>query len=57
MRNGSSLFLPSSHRYAEIRYTQGGFENIELAKAYYSKAVTFNPNNMRALYGLLLVRS
>ncbi len=44
-------------RYAEIRYTQGGFDNIELAKAYYSKAVTMNPNNMRALYGLLLTSS
>ena len=42
-------------RYAEIRYTQGGFENIEMAKTYYSKAVTCNPNNIRALYGLLLV--
>lgn len=29
---------------------------MELAKSYYSKAVTLNPNNMRSLYGLLLVR-
>jgi cytochrome c-type biogenesis protein CcmH/NrfG len=51
---------PNNHiyfqRYAEIRYTQGGFENMEMAKTYYSKSVTLNPQNMRALYGLLLVR-
>ena len=54
------LHNPNNHvyfqRYAEIRYTQGGYENIELAKTYYSKAISLNPNNMRALYGLLLVR-
>ena len=51
---------PNNHiyfqRYADIRYTQGGFDNMEMAKTYYSKAVTLNPSNMRALYGLLLVR-
>merc|ERR1711993_119389 len=41
-------------RYAEIRYTQGGFENLEQAKIYYCHAIRLNPNNMRALYGLLL---
>jgi len=41
-------------RYAEIRYTQGGFENLEQAKVYYCHAIRLNPNNMRALYGLLL---
>ena len=44
-------------RYAEIRYTQGGFENLEQAKVYYCHAIRLNPNNMRALYGLLLVSS
>lgn len=34
---------------------QGGLENIELAKTYYSQAVKLNPNNLRALYGLYLV--
>ena len=28
---------------------------MELAKTYYSKAITLNPDNMRALYGLLMV--
>ena len=52
---------PNNHiyfqRYAEIRFTQGGFENMEMAKTYYAKAVTLNSSNMRALYGLLLVRT
>ena len=52
---------PNNHiyfqRYAEIRFTQGGFENMEMAKTYYAKAVTLNSSNMRALYGLLLVQT
>jgi hypothetical protein len=44
-------------RYAEIKYTQGGYEHLEMAKTYYSHAVKLNPNNMRALYGLLQVSS
>lgn len=28
---------------------------MELAKAYFCQAVKLNPNNIRALYGLLLV--
>lgn len=52
------LHNPHNHlihqRYAEIKYTQGGYENIELAKAYFCQAVKLNPNNIRALYGLLL---
>ena len=41
-------------KYAEIRYSQGGYENMELAKTYYCQAIKINPENMRALYGLLL---
>jgi len=41
-------------RYAEIRYTQGGVEHLEMAKVYYSHAIKINPDNMRSLYGLLL---
>jgi len=41
-------------RYAEIRYTQGGVEHLEMAKVYYNHAIKLNPNNMRSLYGLLL---
>ncbi|TGZ52208.1 ER membrane protein complex subunit 2 [Temnothorax longispinosus] len=52
------LHNPHSHliyqRYAEIKYSQGGFENMELAKAYFCQAAKLNPNNIRALYGLLL---
>ena len=42
-------------RFADIKYTQSGFEHMELAKTYYSQAAKLNPDNMRALYGLLLV--
>ncbi|XP_046396800.1 ER membrane protein complex subunit 2-like [Ischnura elegans] len=44
-------------RYAEIRYTQGGYENMELARAHYCQAIKLNPNNIRALYGLFLTSS
>jgi len=36
---------------------QGGIENMELARAHYSYAILLNPNNIRALYGLYLVRT
>lgn len=53
------LHNPHSHlihqRLAEIRYTMGGIENIEIAKSYYSQAIKLNSNNIRALYGLFLV--
>ena len=45
----------SNFRFADIKYTQGGFEHMELAKTYYSQSAKLNPDNMRALYGLLLV--
>ncbi|XP_063227537.1 ER membrane protein complex subunit 2-A-like [Bacillus rossius redtenbacheri] len=52
------LHNPHSHlihqRYADIRYTQGGTENIEIAKAHYCLALKINPNNIRALYGLFM---
>ncbi|KAM7364035.1 ER membrane protein complex subunit 2-like isoform 1-T2 [Cochliomyia hominivorax] len=52
------LHNPHSHlihqRLAEIRYTMGGMENIEVARTYYSQAYKLNPNNLRALYGLYL---
>ncbi|PAA93391.1 hypothetical protein BOX15_Mlig018160g1 [Macrostomum lignano] len=41
-------------RYAEIKYTEGTTESMELAKSYFAQAVRLNPNNMRALFGLLL---
>jgi hypothetical protein len=37
-------------------FKQGGFENMELARAHYCLALKLSPNNIRALYGLFLVR-
>jgi len=55
------LHNPHNHllhqRYADIRYTQGGFDNVELARAYYCQALKLNPNNLRALYGVYLSSS
>lgn len=55
------LHNPHNHlyhqRHAEIRYTWGGYEQLELAKHYYSQAIKLAPTNMRALYGLLLTTS
>ncbi|KAF4517777.1 hypothetical protein B566_EDAN002982 [Ephemera danica] len=52
------LHSPHNHlihqRYAEIRYTQGGLENMELARAHFCQAVKLNPKNLRALYGIYL---
>lgn len=53
------LSQPLNHlyhqRYAEIRYTQGGMDNITIARDYFAEAVYLSRNsNMRALYGLLL---
>ena len=52
------LHNPHNHllhqRYADIRYTQGGYDNIELARAYYCQSLKLNPNNIRALYGVYL---
>jgi len=39
-------------RYAEIRYTQGGADNLEAAKAYFAHACRLSPGCVRALYGL-----
>ncbi|KAF9820696.1 hypothetical protein SFRURICE_006718 [Spodoptera frugiperda] len=53
------LHQPHNHlmhqRLADIRYTMGGVENMELAKTYYCQALKLNPENMRALLGLFLV--
>lgn len=55
------LHNPHNHllhqRYADIRYTQGGYDNLELARAYYCQALKLNPNNLRALYGVYLTSS
>jgi len=55
------LHNPHNHllhqRYADIKYTQGGVDNLEIARSYYSQALKMNPKNMRALYGLYLTSS
>lgn len=52
------LMHPYNHvyfqRYADIKYTQG---NYDMARTYYCYALKLNPNNNRALYGILLVTS
>lgn len=52
------LTNPHNHlyhqRYAEIQYTIGTTESLELARSYYAQAVKLNPTNLRALYGLQL---
>lgn len=53
------LHNPHNHllhqRYADIRYSQGGQDNVEVARSYYCQALKLNPNNIRALYGLYWV--
>ncbi|XP_065199203.1 ER membrane protein complex subunit 2-like [Sycon ciliatum] len=44
-------------RYAEIRQTMGGVENLEIARKYYSQAVNLHATSVRALTGLCLVCS
>uniref|UniRef100_A0A9J2P882 ER membrane protein complex subunit 2 n=1 Tax=Ascaris lumbricoides TaxID=6252 RepID=A0A9J2P882_ASCLU len=47
----NSLYL---RRLAEIRYAQGGQENVELAKVYFEHAIRTNPSCTRSLFGLLV---
>lgn len=52
------LQYPHNHlyhqRYADILYTLGGKENLEMSCKYYCKAAELNPNNVRALFGIQL---
>lgn len=52
------LSHPLSHIYhtrlAEMHYTLGSHESLELARSYYSQAIKLNDNNVRALHGLHL---
>uniref|UniRef100_A0A5K3F8W2 ER membrane protein complex subunit 2 n=2 Tax=Mesocestoides corti TaxID=53468 RepID=A0A5K3F8W2_MESCO len=53
------LANPHNHllhqRLGEIKYSEGGQENLEIARAYFAHACRLNPKSVRALYGLLLV--
>uniref|UniRef100_A0A0V0J7N1 ER membrane protein complex subunit 2 n=1 Tax=Schistocephalus solidus TaxID=70667 RepID=A0A0V0J7N1_SCHSO len=55
------LASPHNHllhqRLAEIKYTEGGTENLEISRSYFAQACLLNPTNLRALFGLLLVSS
>ncbi|XP_005382028.1 PREDICTED: ER membrane protein complex subunit 2 isoform X3 [Chinchilla lanigera] len=44
-----------SQQYAEVKYTQGGLENLELSRKYFAQALKLNNRNMRALFGLYMV--
>lgn len=39
----------------QVKYTQGGLENLELARKYFAQALRLNNRNMRALFGLYMV--
>lgn len=55
------LQYPHNHlyhqKYADILFTIGGKENLELSCKYYCKAIELNPNNVRALFGIQLASS
>lgn len=50
------LTHPLSHIYhtrlAEIHYTHGTHESLDLARSYYTQALKLKENNVRALHGL-----
>lgn len=54
------LILTSPHnhlyqeKYAEIQYTIGSADSLELARSYFAQAVRLKPSSVRALYGLIL---
>lgn len=43
-------------RLADLRYTMGGQDNIDLAKNYYEQAAKLNAQDLKAQYGIILVR-
>jgi tetratricopeptide (TPR) repeat protein len=55
------MALPQNYhlyvRYADLLYSIGGLDNLEMARKYYSFALELSTeNNIKALYGLALVR-
>lgn len=44
-------------KYADILFTIGGKENLEISCKYYCKAVELSPSNVRALFGVQLAAS
>merc|ERR1712110_744320 len=55
------LQYPHNHlyhqKYADVLFTIGGKDNLELCCKYYCKAVELNPDNVRALFGIQLASS
>ncbi|KAK2095399.1 hypothetical protein P7K49_026815 [Saguinus oedipus] len=55
------MINPHNHlycqQYAEVKYTQGGLENLELSRKYFAQALKLNNRNMRALFGLYMSAS
>ncbi|XP_045560622.1 ER membrane protein complex subunit 2 isoform X2 [Salmo salar] len=53
------MINPHNHlyceQYAEVKYTQGGMENLELSRKYFAQALKLNNRNMRALFGLYML--
>ena len=45
--------------FFQILYTIGGKDNVELARQYFAQSLELNgrANNLRALYGIILVRA
>jgi len=41
-------------RLAEIKYSHGGLDNIEIAKSYFCEAAKLNIKNVRAFFGVFL---
>ncbi|ESO10159.1 hypothetical protein HELRODRAFT_73211, partial [Helobdella robusta] len=41
-------------KYAEIKYTQGGTDNMEISKKYFAQSLKLNPNNMKSLFGFYM---
>lgn len=41
--------------FLQVKYTQGGLENLELSRKYFAQALKLNNRNMRALFGLYMV--
>ncbi|NXB52288.1 EMC2 protein, partial [Leucopsar rothschildi] len=40
--------------FLQVKYTQGGLENLELSRKYFAQALKLNNRNMRALFGLYM---
>lgn len=44
-------------KFAEIKYTMGDPDSMQMARTYYAQALKLNPKNVRALYGFFLASS